>query len=103
MTRERLSQIRQAIAHNPRGADGYVDELLRACGMLLGEVECARIERDRALESLDLAKKRGDFAMEVRRDLIDVVQQVAKAHGIEAEALIEDPSIVARSVGKAAP
>lgn len=95
MNRERLGQIRQAIDHNPRGADGYVDELLRACAKLLGEVDVARIERDRALESLDRAKARGDFAIEVRRDLVDVIQRVAESLGVSAEALIEDPSVAA--------
>lgn len=97
MTRERLGQIRQAVDHNPRGADGYVYELVRACEKLLGEVDVVRIERDRALESLDRAKARGDFAIEVRRDLVDVIQRVAESLEVSAEALIEDPSVAIRS------
>lgn len=47
MDRERLGQIRQAIDHNPRGADGYVDELLRACAKLLEQLEQAKAEIER--------------------------------------------------------
>ena len=55
MTSERLAQIRQSIDHNPRGADGYVDELLRAVGQyirdshaLRGALTDAEHERDEA-------------------------------------------------------
>lgn len=47
MNRERIQQIRQAVNHNPRGADGYVDELTRAVEQLLGQLEAAQAEVER--------------------------------------------------------
>lgn len=44
MNRERIQQIRQAVDHNPRGADGYVYELARAAEELLGRLETAQAE-----------------------------------------------------------
>lgn len=60
MTSERLAQIRQSIDHNPRGADGYVDELLRAVGQyirdshaLRGALTDAEQKRDAALAEVE--------------------------------------------------
>lgn len=39
MTRERVWQIKQAVDHNPRGADGYVRELIAAVVSLLDKIE----------------------------------------------------------------
>lgn len=47
MNRERIQQIRQAVDHNPRGADGYVYELARAAEQLLEERDAARAEVER--------------------------------------------------------
>lgn len=47
MNRERIQQIRQAVDHNPRGADGYVYELARAAEELLGRIETAQAEVER--------------------------------------------------------
>lgn len=44
MNRKRIQQIRQAVDHNPRGADGYVYELARAVEELLSQLEAAKAE-----------------------------------------------------------
>jgi predicted nucleic acid-binding Zn-ribbon protein len=42
MTEERIQQIRTTLAHNPRQADAYVDELLRAVERVVEERDEAR-------------------------------------------------------------